>query len=466
VVFSSLLFLFVFLPICLVCYYAFPGRNLRNVILAAFSLIFYAWGEPIWVSLLLITAIVDYANGRFIDFNRGQPIAKIGLYCSLLVNLGLLATFKYSDFIVENVNLIGGFDFQKPGFLLPVGISFYTFQTVSYTLDVYRGEVRAQKSFLNFLLFVSSFHQLCAGPIVRYGHVAREIEEREFNAAQFSEGVTKFCKGLFKKVFFANVAGSIGTSFLEIQPEQMSHAGAWFGLLMYTLQIYFDFSGYSDMAIGLGRMFGFHYNENFNHPYAATSLTDFWRRWHISMGQFFRDYIYIPLGGNRNNSTRNIFIVWCLTGLWHGASWNFVVWGLYFGTLLYIEKQFLLKRLEVAPALLRHSYALFFILIGWAIFYFTDFHRLFQFLKVLFFVGEHDLIGYDVSATMTENIFWLAAALLLCLPVAPWIHASIERMLGKSSRQVLQLACSVIFLGVSVILLVGQSYNPFIYFRF
>jgi alginate O-acetyltransferase complex protein AlgI len=184
------------------------------------------------------------------------------------------------------------------------------------------------------------------------------------------------------------------------------------------------------------------------------------------MGQFFRDYIYIPLGGNRNNSTRNIFIVWCLTGLWHGASWNFVVWGLYFGTLLYIEKQFLLKRLEVAPALLRHSYALFFILIGWAIFYFTDFHRLFQFLKVLFFVGEHDLIGYDVSATMTENIFWLAAALLLCLPVAPWIHASTERMLGKRSGQVLQLACSVIFLGVSVILLVGQSYNPFIYFRF
>ena len=466
-VFSSLTFLFFFLPACLICYYAFPQRSVRNLILTVFSLIFYAWGEPIWVSLLIISSIWDFLNGRFIDhFKDKKALARLGVISSLVVNLGLLASFKYADFIVETVNALTGLGFKAPGILLPIGISFYTFQTISYTIDVYRGEVPAQKNLLNFMLFVVCFHQLVAGPIVRYSHIAREIEERVFSVSDFSNGVTRFCKGLFKKVFIANTAGELCLQFLGQDVSQTTVAGEWFGLLMFTLQIYFDFSGYSDMAIGLGMMFGFHYHENFKHPYTATSITDFWRRWHISLGTFFRDYVYIPLGGNRHHPIRNIFIVWGLTGIWHGASWNFVLWGLYFGVILWFEKSLGLRVLERMPKIIQHAYAVFFIVVGWSIFYFTDLSRLGSTLKVLFGLTEEPLYDFELDVAIWAHAYWLAFALVMCAPLYARAHSSLKQHLTAVTYQWAVVAQNLLFLGVSVVLLVGKTYNPFIYFRF
>ena len=466
-VFSSLTFLFFFLPACLICYYAFPQRAVRNLILTLFSLIFYAWGEPIWVSLLIISSVWDFFNGRFIDhYKNRKTIARLGVISSLTVNLGLLASFKYADFIVETVNALTGLGFKAPGILLPIGISFYTFQTISYAIDMYRGEVPAQKNFLNFILFVVCFHQLVAGPIVRYSHIAREIEERVFSLPDFSNGVTRFCKGLFKKVFVANTAGELCLQFLGQDMSQTTVAGEWFGLLMYSLQIYFDFSGYSDMAIGLGWMFGFHYHENFKHPYTSTSITDFWRRWHISLGTFFRDYVYIPLGGNRRYPIRNMFIVWGLTGIWHGASWNFVLWGLYFGVLLWIEKRVLLRLLDALPNFIQHLYAIFFIVLGWAIFYFTDLNRLGSTLKVLFGMADVPMYSFELDAAFWANAYWLVFALIMCAPVYARVHAELKQQFNVITYQLIVAAQNLICLGVSVVLLVGQTYNPFIYFRF
>lgn len=466
-VFSSLLFLFLFLPLNLILYYSFKERNTRNIILIAFSLLFYAWGEPIWISLLIISSFIDYLNGLFIDKYIGKPIAKLGVYSTLLFNLGFLFTFKYSDFIVENINLLTHLNFNKPGFLLPIGISFYTFQTISYTIDVYKGEVKAQKSFLSFLMFVSLYHQLVAGPIVRYSHIAKEIDEREFSWDDFSHGISRFCIGLFKKVFIANTAGAFCIQFLDIDLSNLSVAGGWFGLLMYSLQIYFDFSGYSDMAIGLGWMFGFHYHENFKYPYMATSIADFWRRWHISLSTFFKDYIYIPLGGNRSNQIRNILIVWALTGLWHGASWNFVVWGCYFGVLLIIEKLILNKILELIPAIFRHVYSLFFILLGWGIFYFTDVNKMLSFFTILFNQQDNPLTDFEVVSAVKENIYWLAFALILCTPIFHLFQNALNKTIkNKGVIDVINFCIPIILFCVSVIMLVSSTYNPFIYFRF
>jgi len=340
-VFSSLTFLFFFLPACLICYYAFPARTVRNLILTFFSLLFYAWGEPIWVSLLVISSIWDFLNGLFISRFRNHPaIARLGVISSVTVNLALLISFKYADFIVETVNALTGLEFKQPGILLPIGISFYTFQTISYTIDVYRGEVPAQKSLLNFMLFVVSFHQLVAGPIVRYAHIAREIEERVFNLSDFSNGVTRFCKGLFKKVFVANTAGELCLQFLGQGASQTTVLGEWFGLLMYSLQIYFDFSGYSDMAVGLSLLFGVRLPVNFHSPYKAVNIIDFWRRWHMTLSRFLRDYLYVPLGGNRKSRVRrytNLLLTMLLGGLWHGAGWTFVLWGALHGIYLVIN---------------------------------------------------------------------------------------------------------------------------------
>lgn len=466
-VFSSLLFLFLFLPASLIVYYSFQSRTARNLILALFSLVFYAWGEPIWVSLLLVSCVVDYLNGLFIDYYKNSPsIARAGLVSSLVVNLGLLGTFKYSDFIIQNINSLLGTQFQQPGFLLPIGISFYTFQTISYTLDVYRGEVKAQRNFLNFLLFVVSFHQLVAGPIVRYVHIAREIEERIFEWNDFSAGVTRFCQGLVKKVLIANTAGELCVQFLDKSSTDMTQLGTWFGLLMFTLQIYFDFSGYSDMAIGLGRMFGFHYHENFNHPYIARSLTDFWRRWHISLSTFFRDYVYIPLGGNRRHQVRNIFIVWGLTGLWHGASWNFILWGLYFGVILLIEKAWLLTWMARCATWIQHIYALFLIMIGWCIFYYTDLSRLQEVIYILFGITNHQWSNYELESALAGHAFWLILALVLCTPITQQIKTRLKLKIGPRYFEGCAVLLNFSFFLVSVIFLVGQSYNPFIYFRF
>ncbi len=465
-VFSSLVFLFGFLPIVLTSYFLVRSIFWRNIVLVVFSLIFYAWGEPIWVCLLLVSGVVDYLSGLWIEHHRGRRIAVLGLVATLVINLGMLISFKYSDFIVANVNALTGLQFSQPGLLLPVGISFYTFETISYTIDVYRGDAKAQRSFLKYMAFIASFPRLVAGPIIRYGHVEPQIEARSFDLDNFTGGMYRFCRGLFKKVFIANVAGELCVQFMGVSPMEATLGGSWFGLLMFTLQIYFDFSGYSDMAIGLGRVFGFTYPENFRHPYTATSITDFWRRWHITLGNFFRDYVYIPLGGNRSHALRNILVVWALTGIWHGASWNFGIWGLYFGLILIFEKYVFNRVLEAAPLVLRHIYALFFIIVGWALFYFVELDKLIAFLGVLFGLTPRPLSDFALVSALSANAFWLMLALALCMPVRARVQAALEARMEPLLYAWTDLCFHLMLLALAVALLVGSSYNPFIYFRF
>ncbi|GAB4398805.1 MAG: MBOAT family protein [Microscillaceae bacterium] len=469
-VFASLTFLCFFLPINLILYYLSENPAYRNLLLIFFSLFFYAWGEPVWVVLLIFSALVDYANGLWIDYFRGRAWAVWGLWSSVIINLSLLAAFKYSGFLYENLNLLLGWQLKAPKFSLPVGISFYTFQTISYTVDVYRGEVKAQRSFLKFLLFVSLYHQLVAGPIVRYVHIAQEIERRRTKWLDIYAGIHRFCIGLFKKVCIANVAGELASKYLDGDLSSLAIGEAWLGILLFSLQIYFDFSGYSDMAIGLGRMFGFHYHENFMYPYIARSATEFWRRWHISLGSFFRDYVYIPLGGRKRRPYFNLFVVWFLTGLWHGASWNFVLWGLYFGLLIALERAFLLGILQKLPSFLSHLYLLFIVVLGWALFYFEDIGRLQTFFQALFGAMPHQpwtSLGFFL--TLRENAYWLLLSIVLCLPVYPWVSAwFVHKMKYKASPLpwVLVTGFQLFLLLLSITLLVGNTYNPFIYYRF
>ncbi|MDQ3109229.1 MAG: MBOAT family protein [Bacteroidota bacterium] len=479
-VFASLTFLYIFLPLNLLLYYSTKNATWRNLILTIFSFVFYAWGEPIWIALLFLTALIDYANGRFIEANRGKRIAKIGVICSLVFNIGTLLTFKYSAFIVSNVNDLLGTDFTVPGFALPIGISFYTFQSISYVMDVYTGKVTGQKSLLKFLMFVSLYHQLVAGPIVRYVHIANEIDKRRFNIVDISAGVTRFLVGLFKKVCVANVAGVFVQKYLaEAAPGQvdplagLSVAEGWFGIIMFTIQIYFDFSGYSDMAIGLGRMFGFHYYENFNYPYIAKSATDFWRRWHISLSTWFRDYIYIPLGGNKNHGLRNLFIVWLLTGIWHGgangACWNYILWGLFWGLLILLERVFFGNILRKIPAFFGHIYLLIAMVLSWALFYFTDMDRLWHFLSIIFGATDNKLISFEFKIVFQENLYWMLFAIIMCMPVYLYIHRYAKRQLviGYSNMWwTINFCVNIILLGLATMMLVGTTYNPFIYYRF
>lgn len=465
-VFASLIFLYVFLPLNLLLYYGLRGQTARNLLLIGSSLAFYAWGEPVWVSLLVATSVFDYVHGLLIERFRGTPWAKVALASSLTVNLGLLATFKYSAFFAESFGALTGVRADAPSFALPIGISFYTFQALSYVADVYRGEIAAQRSYLKFLLYISLYHQLVAGPIVRYAHVAAEIEGRRHRLADVSAGVSRFCVGLFKKVCVANVAGQLVVRYMEADPAGLSIAEGWFGLAMFTLQIYFDFSAYSDMAIGLGLMFGFHYRENFDHPYVARSATEFWRRWHISLGSFFRDYVYIPLGGGRSRPYRNLFVVWGLTGLWHGASWNFVLWGLYFAVLIALERLFLRRLLDALPRVVGHLYLLAAVVLGWALFYFEDFGRLGAYLALLFGAGAWS--SPDLGRVVREHVFWLALALALCLPLAPRLRAWLAAR--APATQAWAAAAAVPFhlglLALATAMLVGRTYNPFLYFRF
>ena len=467
-VFANLIFIYIFLPLNLALYFCTKNKTFRNWVLIAFSMIFYAWGEPIWISLLLFSAVIDYCHGIIIEGHRGQWQAKAAVASSLILNLGLLGTFKYSGFIVENVNALLGTGFAVPSFALPIGISFYTFQTITYTVDVYRGNVKAQRTFSKFLMYVSSYHQLVAGPIVRYSDVAKEIEDRHTTAKDFSEGITKFCIGLAKKVMVANVAGQMVGRYLDGDLTKLSVAGAWFGVVMFSIQLYYDFSGYSDMAIGLGRIFGFHYPMNFNYPYISKSVTEFWRRWHMTLSSVFRDYVYIPLGGNRKHQFLNIAVVWFLTGLWHGASWNFILWGIYYGALLVIEKLFLLKLLKKIPAVFGHCYALLAAVVGWAIFYVTDMERLGYLLSVMFGRSGAALTDLQLTITIQNNIFWLIAAAVFCIPITQFIKAKVQTL--SEEKQAICHGCAAVMnvaiLFLCTALLVGQSYNPFLYFRF
>lgn len=471
-VFSNLFFIYLFLPLNLILYYAVPNKTWKNVVLLLFSLFFYSWGEPVWVFLLMLTAFLDYTWAKCIEYfnlTGQQRCKKIALIASLVFDLGMLGVFKYSGFVVENINLLTGLSLPVPQIALPIGISFYTFQTISYVLDVYRGQVAAQKRYYKYLMYLSSYHQLVAGPIVRYSDVAAEIENRTVSAQDFSEGITRFCLGLTKKVVVANVAGSLAGNYLDADLASLSVAGAWFGVLLYTLQIYYDFSAYSDMAIGLGRMFGFHYHQNFNYPYIAKSVTEFWRRWHISLSSFFRDYVYIPLGGKYRHQIFNICVVWFLTGLWHGASWNFILWGVFYGALLIVEKLGLLKVLEKIPSVFSHLYLLFLTLIGWTIFYTTDLGKLGGYFGVMFGLSGHALSDPQLSITFMNNLFWLIAAVLFCMPITQLVKrwAQAQRSEGvRAGISIVNAIMNVMLLFVCTAMLVGDSYNPFLYFRF
>ncbi len=470
-VFSSLTFLYLFLPITLALYYLARSLSVKNVVLIAASLFFYAWGEPLWISLLLISSITDYLHGRVIEAHRGQWQSRLALASSLVINLGLLGTFKYAGFFVGNLNALLGTAFAEPNFALPIGISFYTFQTLSYTIDVYRGEVPAQKSVAKLLLYVSMFPQLVAGPIVRYKDIAEEIESRNIHVANISYGINRFCIGLFKKVLIANTAGEIVEKFFVSGFSNLTTLGAWLGLLAFALQIYFDFSGYSDMAIGIGRMLGFTFKENFNYPYISKSISDFWRRWHISLGSFFRDYVYIPLGGNRRHRFRNLVVVWFLTGLWHGASWNFILWGLYFGFFIALERLFLEGWLKKCPAICQWFYTFFIVVFGWALFYFTDTEQLTQVVKVLFSIGDIAFTSGETYIHLMNNSLFFIAALFLSTPLLrrgleKWIDITGGHLGHTFYNHYLSPVFNVLILVASTALLVGNSFNPFLYFRF
>ncbi len=469
-VFSSLFFIFLFLPISLLLYYSASSLKWKNGILILSSLFFYAWGEPVWVVLLLFSSIVDYFHGQIVEKYRGSWQSKMALMSSVIINLGLLALFKYSGMVVESLDMIFGTTTEYRSFSLPIGISFYTFQTISYVVDVYRGEVKAQQSFWKFLMFVSLFHQLVAGPIVRYKDIAQEIEERSLTIEKFGIGGRRFIIGLAKKVIFANTAGALASHFLDGGLMELSMGGHWLGMILFGLQIYYDFSGYSDMAIGLGHMFGFTYQENFRYPYTAQSVTDFWRRWHISLGSFFRDYVYIPLGGNRRFYLRNLFVVWFLTGLWHGASWNFVLWGLYYGLWIAIEKQ--LQRafpFFQLPKWIKYVYMLIITTVGWTLFYYEDLSQ--GVLYMQGFVQINNIWDTATELVLVNNIWFLLCA---CIGVTPWMKKmgqKIDTILSESSFStvyniVIYPVVLILIFVVTFIILMGQTYNPFLYFRF
>ena len=463
--------MYLFLPICLLLYFILHGIKARNYLLLVMSLLFYAWGEPKWIILMIVTTLIDYGAGLLVDQYRGQKLAKWALAGSVVITLSFLAVFKYLGFFNQNLNQIFGAELPTQIFNLPIGISFYTFQAITYVVDVYRGKAQVQRSYANLLLYVALFPQLIAGPIVRYTDIAAQLENREMTLPGFSKGITRFVTGLGKKVLLANIAGQVATSLIGGDLSKASVLGAWLGIFAYTFQIYFDFSGYSDMAIGLGHMFGFTYVENFNYPYISKSITEVWRRWHISLSTFFRDYVYIPLGGNRRHQLRNMFIVWALTGLWHGASWNFVLWGLYYFVFLAIEKLFLGKFLEKLPAVVGHAYALFIIVVGWVFFYFDDVSRLGQMLKLMFgFSGQAGVLPTDTVLLKNHLVFFLVA-IIACIPVSKLVKALLIRFSRKGSVQESLAGAAGILYDVALLFfstaaLVGASYNPFLYFRF
>ncbi len=465
-VFSSFVFLFVFFPVVFLVYYALP-KKFRNAFLLLSDLVFYGWGEPVLITLMLGSIVFNYFVGLLLErFDGSDKKRKAVLIVSVAVDLGLLAFFKYADFAVRNVNaLIPAANLALPRIPLPIGISFYTFQIMSYTVDVFRRETKAQHSIVAFGTYVSLFPQLIAGPIVRYRDVDDQLQSRRENLPQISRGVQLFLLGLAKKVLLANPMGALWDE-LRAMPNGGALA-AWCGVIAFSLQIYFDFSGYSDMARGLGNLFGFSFLKNFDYPYVSKSITEFWRRWHISLGTWFREYVYIPLGGNRKGKARqivNILIVWMLTGLWHGASWNFVLWGLYFGVLLMLEKLFLLKVLQKLPAVFSRVYALVLVALGWVLFYFADdvggFAALKAFVPRLFTGG---LLSADAASVLLSVVPLLLIAFVACTPL---IRKGYDKLSGKKLFPVLQTAAVAAVLLLCTASLVSDAYNPFLYFKF
>ena len=466
--FSSLTFLFGFLPILLLGYYVVPSRKFKNCILLVFSLLFYAWGEPKYILLMLVTILISYIMGLLINKYDSKPkVKKLLLTMSIILILAGLIFFKYTNFILENITRVTKADITFMDIILPIGISFYSFQILSYVIDLYNKKVEVQRNIFSLALYVSLFPQLIAGPIVRYETVEDELKNRKENLPDILSGFKRFIVGLSKKIIIANNMGLIADSIFVLNNSNIGTLIMWLGVLAYTLQIYFDFSGYSDMAIGLGKMFGFHFLENFNYPYIAKSITDFWRRWHISLSSWFRDYIYIPLGGNRVSKLkwiRNICVVWLLTGLWHGASWNFVLWGAYFAIILLIEKIFLLKFIEKSPKIIQWLYAIFLIMLGWVIFRCESMELMKNVLSKMFVYQKSDLLKF-----ITENIN-LLFSMLFILPAIVVSFQIVPKLKEKFNKSIIMYAgynlLILILFSINIVFLTSSSYNPFIYFRF
>jgi len=465
-VFSTLTFLFAFLPFVCILYYAIPNRIYKNAVLLIFSLLFYSWGEPKYIILMLTATLIAYVGGLFIDKldnknkSKSRKLIFIVTVCLLVANLFI---FKYLNFTVDNINRLFNSSITVQKFILPIGISFYTFQILSYVIDLYKKEIKLQRNYFYLTLYVSFFPQLIAGPIVRYQTIENEINTRRENLDDFVRGLRRFIVGLSKKVIIANNVGAIATLIYGGDIKIYGTQFYWLAAVAYALQIYFDFSGYSDMAIGLGKMFGFNFLENFNYPYISTSVTEFWRRWHISLSSWFRDYVYIPLGGNRVKKYRwllNILIVWALTGFWHGAEWNFVAWGLYYAALLIIEKLFLQKLLKKLPKFLCWLYTMVIVLIGWVMFNLTEPSAIISALSQMFSFNFTSISGAVIENTdIIYSLIYIPLGIVCMFPLKTKIN------LSKIPETVLNIACLLLF-AICIMFIIGSTYNPFIYFRF
>lgn len=465
-VFSKLFFIYFFLPLCLFAYALAKGTKAKNIILIIFSLIFYAWGEPVYVFLMLFSAFVNYIAAVIIGKHKNTKIDSAVTALAIIYDFAMLGIFKYSGFIVENINFFCHTNIPVPEIRLPIGISFYTFQTVSYVIDCHWETVKIQKKFHNFLLYLTLFPQLIAGPIVRYSTIEKEIEHRKIYLTDISYGLNRVVLGLSKKVLLSNQLSVIADNFLK-NIGDCSVAGGWFGATAYAMQIYFDFSGYSDIAIGLGRIFGFHFDENFRHPFICKDITEFWQRWHISLSTFFRDYLlYVPIFGKRRKYG-GLFLVWLCTGIWHGASWNFIIWGIYYGIFVFLEMLIGKKRMKKIPIVIRQIYNKIVIIIGFGIFYFEKLGPLGTFFKTIFGFGGHGLIGLQDKITFMNNIFLIAVSIICCFPIIDGIKKFTEKT--AFTRHMASLATtfiSAILLLLTSVMLVDATTNPFLYFRF
>lgn len=467
-VFSSLIFIFIFLPLVLVSYYIAP-RRLRNTVILLASLLFYAWGEPTYIILIIISILINYLGALLIRVHiKNKDKSKFIFITLLLIDISILFFFKYYGFAIECLGSIIGLDLKVKSISLPLGISFYTFQQISYIADIYMQKVKPERNLIDFATYITMFPQLIAGPIVKYDDIHKQLANRKESINKFGEGVQRFIIGLGKKVILANNIGVISTQVKEVNLNDLSIVLSWIGIIAFTLQIYFDFSGYSDMAIGLAKMFGFDFLENFDYPYISKSITEFWRRWHMSLGGWFREYIYIPLGGNKKGTliqVRNLFIVWFTTGLWHGASTNFVVWGLYFGVILFIEKIYLKDLLKKIPSIFSHIYTLIIVMIGWVIFDMNTLTDSGHYIKIVFGFGNNIFIDNLAKYILTNNFIILLIG-LICSTKLIKIYMNKIKSTFRENDVFLITAINLLILIISTAYLVGASYNPFLYFRF
>ena len=479
--FSSITFIYAFLPLLFICYFPVKSIPYKNAILLVFSLFFYAYGEPIYVFLLIFIAFLNYIFALCINKSKYAKMLKNCLFFLIIsIDICFILFFKYINLIIDTLNLFTNKNILNLNIALPLGISFFTFQIISYVADVYKDEVKIQKSFPKFLLYISFFPQLIAGPIIKYKDIDHQLDTRDINNENFIKGAYNFSIGLAKKVIVANVLGNVADTMLHMNGENISVLTSWYGIFIFSLQFYLDFSGYSDMAIGLSKIFGFTFPENFNYPYISTSITDFWKRWHISLSSFFREYVYIPLGGKYKNQTRNLFIVWFLTGLWHGANYNFIIWGLYYFVFLVIEKFILDKFFTFIPIVIKKFFGfiftIFIVMIANTIFYFTNLNELINHLKIMFFINKNPITNMYVISSFRENFFLIIFAIIICTPILKIIKNKIfgnalydninSKIKYNNIEMIFDTLMIIILMSLSTFELLGQSYNPFLYFRF